>query len=149
MVHWLTFTRSTKNLMKVTHVTRQYSTTWDFLSPDYNVAAAISGATCDESSHSDPDHTCLNALLDDDSYWQTDEEGFGAWIKVSFPRANVQKLGFVSGCNIMERPERLSVSLDDATEDPMEVSYPVLSFWYVFWYDSLCVIMVFWSASTY
>ncbi len=90
------------------------------------MASAISGATCDESSHSDPGHTCMNALLDDDSYWQTDGEGPGARIKVSFPRANVRKLGFIPGCNGTQRIKGLSIYLDDA-EDQLDVSCSVTS----------------------
>ncbi len=86
------------------------------------MAGAVSGATCDERSYSDSGHTCVNALLGDDSYWQTAGAGPGAWIKVSFPRANVRKLGFITGCSSMERIKTLSVYLDDVEEDPLEVS---------------------------
>ncbi len=65
---------------------------------DDNIALVQDGATCDSSSYSD-NHTCLNTLLGDNSYWQTDGEGPGAWIKVSFPRADVARVGLLSGCD--------------------------------------------------
>ncbi len=58
---------------------------------DYNLASTTEGATCDASSHSDPAHTCLNALLGDGSYWQAEGEVTGAWVKVSFPTQRIQR----------------------------------------------------------
>ncbi len=94
------------------------------LSVDYNVARAASGATCDESSHVNPDHTCLNALLDDDSQWQTDGEGAGAWIKVSFPRANVHVLGVTSVCDGSHRVKALTADLGSTGSDLVDVRWP-------------------------
>ena len=65
---------------------------------DDNIALVEDGATCDSSSHSDT-NTCLDTLVEDDSYWQTDGEGPGAWIKVSFPRANIAGVSLLSGCD--------------------------------------------------
>ncbi len=93
-----------------------------YLSLDYNVARGIGGATCDESSHSGPEHTCLNALLDDDSYWETDEEGPGAWVKVSFPPANVHALSVKSVCNVSGRVSALTVDVDSTGSDLVDVS---------------------------
>ena len=86
------------------------------------MATAVSGATCDESSYSDPDRTCL-AALDDGNRWQADGEGPGAWIKVSFLRCNVQALGIKSVCSGPHRVKTLTVDLDSTGSDLVDVSY--------------------------
>lgn len=74
--------------------------------PDQNIARAEDGASCHSSSYSD-NHTCLNTLVGDNSYWQTNGEGPGAWIKVSFPRANVAQIGLLSGCDFSRKIKSL------------------------------------------
>ncbi len=93
----------------------------DYFLSDYNVASAVDGATCQESSHSDPDHTCRAALLENGSHWQTDGEGSGAWIKVSFPRANIGRLGILSGCGTLSKIRTITVDVDSTGDDLFEV----------------------------
>ena len=92
------------------------------LFPDYNVARITGGATCDESSYSDPDHTCVNALLEDERHWETNGEGPGAWIKVSFPRTNTQLLGLKSVCDESVMVKTLTVDIDSTGSDLFDVS---------------------------
>ncbi len=91
-----------------------------FLS-DYSVARAVDGATCEESSYSDPEHTCQAVLLDNDSHWETDGEGYGAWIKVSFPRANVGRLGIRSGCGNWSNIMSFTVKIHSTGDNLLEV----------------------------
>lgn len=90
------------------------------------MASAAGGATCEAGSHSDSDHTCLKALLDDGGHWQTDGEGHGTWIKVSFPRANIGRLGLKSVCNDSARIKRMSVDIGSTGEIDFEVSFTYL-----------------------
>ncbi len=92
-----------------------------YLISDYNVARVVSGATCEASSHTDPDHTCRESLLGNGSHWQTNEEGSGAWIKVSFPRANVGGLRLLSGCGTSAKIRTISIDMDSTGEDLFEV----------------------------
>ncbi len=94
-----------------------------YLRSDYNVARAVDGATCEASSYSDPDHTCRDALLDNGSHWQADGEGHGAWIKVSFPRANVGRLGIQSGCGTLSKIRTITIDMDSTGDDLFEVCY--------------------------
>ncbi len=93
------------------------------LHSDYNVARAVGGATCEASSYSDSDHTCREALLGNDSHWETDGEGSGAWIKVSFPRANVGRLGILSGCGTLSKIRTITVDMDSTGDGLFEVCY--------------------------
>ncbi len=92
-----------------------------YLQSEYNVARAVDGATCEESSYSDSDHTCLATLLGNDSYWQTEGEGLGAWIKISFPAANVGRLGIFSGCGTSSKARRITVDMDSTGDGRFEV----------------------------
>ncbi len=80
----------------------------------------MDGATCQESSYSDLDHTCQAALLENVSHWETDGEGPGAWIKVSFPEAKIRRLGIWSGCGALNKIKTLAVDVD-STGDYFEV----------------------------
>ncbi len=86
------------------------------------MARVVSGATCDESSQSDQAHTCLSTLLNDGSHWEADGEGQGAWIKVSFPRANVRALGVKSACSGSDRVKTLTADMDSTGNDLVDVS---------------------------
>ncbi len=83
---------------------------------DDNIALVEDGATCDSSSYSD-NHTCLNTLLGDNSYWETDGEGPGAWIKVSFPRVDVAGVGLLSGCDSSGKIKTLIAGINSLDSD--------------------------------
>ncbi len=81
----------------------------------------MEGATCEAISYSDPDHTCQAALLENGSHWETDGDRQGAWIKVSFPRAVVGRLGVLSGCGTLNKIQTLVVDMDSTGDDYFEV----------------------------
>ncbi len=81
----------------------------------------MDGATCEESSYSDPDHTCRAALVENANDWETDGEGPGAWIKVSFPMADVLRLAILSGCSNSPKIRRIKVDMDSTGDDNFEV----------------------------
>ncbi len=56
--------------------------------------------------------------MENGSHWQTDGEGPGAWIKVSFPRANVRRLGILSGCGTSTKIRTITVDMDSTGNDP-------------------------------
>ncbi len=86
------------------------------------MASATEGATCDASSSSGQDRTCLAALLRGEGHWETDEEGPGAWIKVSFPRANVARIGLRPVCNDSTRIKTLAVDMGSTGDADFDVS---------------------------
>ncbi len=101
----------------------------------------MEGATCEESSRSDPDHTCQAALLENGRHWETDGEGPGAWIKVSFPRANIGRLGILSGCGTSSKIRKLAVDMDSTGDDLFEVCYPAgIIFELPNWYKYLSIL---------
>lgn len=87
---------------------------------DHNVAVAEGGATCDSSSWTPPAFTCLNTLLDNASYWRAAGEGPGAWMKVSFPRANVGRIGIASGCDIFMKIKSLAASFSSSGNETFD-----------------------------
>ena len=110
-----------------------------YLNSEYNVARAVSGATCEASSYSDPDHTCREALLGNVGHWQADGEGSGAWMKVSFPRANVGRLGILSGCGTSTKIRTITVDMDSTGEDLFEVCYQAeINLEYPNWQSRMC-----------
>ena len=71
------------------------------------------------------DHTCQAALVENGGHWQADGEGPGAWIKVSFPPANVARLGILSGCDTWNKIRTLAVDMDSIGEHLFEVWHQV------------------------